>query len=98
MQTIKFSNAQSSTSRNQSLEAKTITGKLRNNVWWKPLRRMDTSLVGRQVGHQSLPDEFASMLVELFSGNPPNPLQPAHLTGQLWSMGIEIYSGQTEAK
>jgi hypothetical protein len=66
---------------------KQLQGKLRNNVWWKPLRRMDTSLVGRQVGHQPLPDEFASMLVELFSGNPPNPSQPAHLTGQLWSMG-----------
>ena len=65
---------------------KQLQGKLRNNVWWKPFRKMDTSLVGRQVGHQPLPDEFASMLVELFSGNPPNPSQPAHLTRQLWSM------------
>ena len=38
----------------------------RNNVWWKHLRRMDTSQVGKQVGHQPLADEFASMLAEVF--------------------------------
>lgn len=65
---------------------KQLQEKLRNNVWWKPLRKMDTSLVGRQIGHQPLPHEFASMLVELFSGNPPSRSQPAHLTRQLWSM------------
>ena len=78
---------------------KQLQGKLRNNVWWKPFRKMDTSLVGRQVGHQPLPDEFASMLVELFSGNPPHPSQPAHLTRQLWSMEeLKFTVGKLKAK
>ena len=35
-----------------------VKEKLHNNVWWRPLRRMDTSLVGKQVGHQPCQTSF----------------------------------------
>ena len=73
----------------------------RNNVWWKHLRRMDTSQVGKQVGHQPLADEFASMLAEVFFfGNPPNPSQPASAFNRAIVVdgGSEICSGKIETK
>ena len=59
---------------------------------------MDTSLVGRQVGHQPLPDEFASMLVELFLVTSQSLAASAFDRAIVVDGGIEIYSGQTEEK
>jgi len=79
------------------LEVKTITLKIAQQCLVETFAEDGHVTVGKQVGHQPLPHEFASMLAELFSGNPPGLSQPAHSTGQLWSME-QLKFGQIQTK